>query len=365
MVSKSTILTGKWLLFAGTAILGGYLMMPGGKTVFPDAGLAKGNREIPGKETDTVSRMNGVSLTAPPEEVSGFHFERLKNQTGADWVSVIPYAFVFPGQPEVHFDVPRQWWGERTDGVAGQIRFAREHGLKIMLKPHVWVVHSGWIGEYGFETEEDWTAWEASYSQYILHFARLADSLGVELFCLSTETERAVRERPLFWLGLIARVREIYRGPLTYASNWDNYQQIPFWSALDFIGIDAYFPLTSSPAPDLEALLEAWKPYVAGIDSFQKQTGKPVLFTEYGYLSVPQGAWKTWTLENRLEELTPDMQSQSLAYEALFRTFWSHDWFAGGFLWKWYLEDQAGGPQDRDYTPQGKPVLEVIRSYYR
>jgi len=395
MSHKSTRLWQRALLLLFAAGLAGWLLSPVGAAwltpvpaeTFEEEPLLKDPLPV---STNSRPRMDGVSLTAPPRPVQVGTFPQLKAQTAADWVSVIPYAFCFPDDPAVHFDASGQWWGERSEGVVAQVQMARQQGMRVMLKPHVWVVRGGWIGEYGFDREEDWEQWERAYTRYILRFAQLADSLDADLFCLSTETERAVRERPAYWPQLIAAVRKVYDGPLTYAANWDNYQNIPFWRELDYIGIDAYFPLKAGdelltqaakptsreagnrPVPKdseqaaLEALLAAWEPHVQGMVAVQQQVGKPVLFTEYGYLSVPGNTWQTWKLENQLDRLPADPVAQRLAYQALYQTFWTQEWFAGGFLWKWYLDqDSRLKEYDRDYTPQGKEVLGVIRTWYQ
>jgi len=382
MEKKSTRIWQRALMFMTAAGLAGWLLSPVGAT-WLEPGAAREANPSPDKagelaahkgttegveygRTALPARMNGVSLTAPPQPVGAEVFEQLKTETAAGWVSVIPYAFCFASDPAVHFDVSRQWWGERSEGVVAQVRHARQHGMKVMIKPHVWVVHSGWIGEYGFDREEDWQRWEEAYQRYILRYARLADSLDAELFCISTETERAVRERPKFWDELIVKVREVYDGPLTYASNWDNFGNIPFWEQLDYIGINAYFPLLPTPEPSMEELKAAWQPHLEAVKAVQEKVGKPVLFTEYGYLSVPGSTWQTWKLENQLADLPADEVAQKQAYEALFQTFWPQEWFAGGFLWKWYLDKESRlHEHDRDYTPQGKAVLPLIREWYQ
>jgi len=45
------------------------------------------------------------------------------------------------------------------------------------------------------------------------------------------------------WKKLIQNIRKIYSGQLTYAANFDNYQNIAFWEDLDVMGINAYFKL--------------------------------------------------------------------------------------------------------------------------
>jgi len=46
------------------------------------------------------------------------------------------------------------------------------------------------------------------------------------------------------WRALIAEVRGIYGGPLSYAANFDQVAEVGFWDALDAIGVNAYFPLS-------------------------------------------------------------------------------------------------------------------------
>ena len=138
------------------------------------------------------------------------------------------------------------------------IREARRLGLKVMLKPHVWVRQQStreWRGTIGQDSEEGWRQWWEHYESFILHYARLAAQEEVEIFCIGVELSRAARERPKDWRRLIARVRKAYPGPLTYAANWwEEYDLLEFWRALDYIGINAFFPLSKVPNPSLEQL---------------------------------------------------------------------------------------------------------------
>ena len=95
--------------------------------------------------------------------------------------------------------------------------------------------------------------------EYIMHYARLAESAKVEAFCIGLELKHAVKERAAFWDGLIAQVRKVYSGKITYAANWDNFHNIPFWIKLDFIGINAYFPLSQENQPTSSELYDAWE----------------------------------------------------------------------------------------------------------
>ena len=234
--------------------------------------------------------------------------------------------------------------------------------MKVMLKPHVWVLGEGWTGDYKVEGEENWKSWESDYKSYILHHASLAESLGVELFCVGTEYRMPARERPAFWRNLIAGVRKVYNGKITYASNWDNYNKIAWWDAVDYVGVDAYFPLTEEEDPGVEAIKAGWISLRSDLEAFSKKWGRKILFTEYGYQSANGGAGKHWEVDKSWENTNMDLQSD--AYKALYESLWDEDWFSGGFLWKWHLTSWGAEANKTRFTPQGKPAEKIIAKWY-
>jgi hypothetical protein len=306
-----------------------------------------------------TGKINGVSLVSPPLFTDQVNFDPIV-AINSEWVAIIPYAFSRKNEPQVYFNWERQWWGERTEGVIQLTEMAKSNNLSVMLKPHVWVRGDGWPGDFQLATDKEWKIWEQDYEQYILHFARLADSLNIELFCIGTEFRKAVVQRPIFWEELIRKVRKVYSGKLTYAENWDNYENVSFWDQLDFIGIDAYFPVDTAAKPSLVQLQSGWQIQAKKLAQFSKKYDKQILFTEYGYQSQPGTAGNHW----ELNQSAVCLSCQSTAYEAIFTVFWRQDWFAGGFFWKWHFHEGIGGENDADFTPQGKPALNVISNYY-
>lgn len=312
----------------------------------------------------TNSKISGLTFVAPPEPFPQNPMPAV-NGVGANWIAVVPYAFTRLGVPNVHFDeFGGQWWGERPEGVCETIRMAHEAGVKVMLKPQVWIPR-GWTGTLDFTSEEDWAKWETAYEKYILRFAALADSMQTDMFCFATEFNNAIQKRPQFWNGLILKIRQIYKGKLTYSANWDDWDKAPFWSELDYIGLGGYFPLVAATTPDVEQLKDAWQPVKKRLQEFSKQQDKPVLFTEFGYLSVDSCGWRNWELERGIQNRKVNQQAQANCYEALFSTFRHEDWWAGGFLWKWFpnMRGHEGYPE-RDYTPQGKKGEGTVRKWY-
>lgn len=308
------------------------------------------------------AEINGVSFVSPPQPVHSESFQPIVD-VNANWVAIIPYAFSRSGEPEVHYNHNRQWWGEKPEGVIELIKSAHSYDLKVMLKPHVWVLGDGWPGEFTLETEDQWKIWEAAYQKYILHYAKIADSLDVGLYCIGTEYRKTVQQRPDFWQSLINEVRRNYQGPLTYAANWDNFKNVSFWNQLDFIGINAYFPLSKDKTPNVDRLLFHWKSYENELHRFHSTYNKPIIFTEFGYRSIDFAASGHWNLTS--DTLLPNPQAQSNALDALFLQFWSKSWIQGGFIWKWYPDHKdRGGIYDPHFTPQNKPAELVIRKWF-
>jgi hypothetical protein len=165
-----------------------------------------------------VTKTNGVNFVAPSRKVEDTCMLSVK-QVGAQWVALMPYAFARKGKPEIIHNVEGQWWGEKPEGIRACVGYARTYGLKVMIKPHVWVEGQGWAGDFKLEKEEEWKRWEQDYTQYIVEYARLAVNTGVEMLCIGTEYRQAVKLRPEFWRELIRQVRAVYPGQLTYAAN--------------------------------------------------------------------------------------------------------------------------------------------------
>lgn len=274
----------------------------------------------------------------------------------------MPFGFLRQNDASVYFNLDWQWWGEKKAGVIEMIKKSHENNYQVMLKPQLWLKDGAYTGKLTFNREIEWLEFEKSYAQFILDFAAIAEQNQVELFCIGTELQNVVKQRPKFWQQLILDVRQTYQGKITYAANWDEYSEFPFWQNLDYIGIDAYFPLSQSANPDITELKQAWKKLTHKLEKFSDSLNQKILFTEYGYTSSKTAVSSPWL---HLRETEPDSLIQSLALQAMYETIWNEDYLAGGFLWKWFPNHyQVGGSQDNDFTPQNKKSTETIKRYY-
>lgn len=342
-------------------------LVAGVSLLVTEGGKVSGEESMSAADGGSKPRLNGLTLEAPRRQVGPDWVQHFK-QVNANWVAIVPYAFCGNNQ-HVHYarrgqKVHGGWWGESPVGVRTTIQHAKSQGLKVMLKPQIWF-RGIWAGQFQLQTSAHWQSWEQDYDAYIDTMLQIAREEQVELFCLGTELRHSFNLRPDYWRGLIRRVRAVYDGKLTIAANWDNYHNVRFWSDLDYIGIDAYFPLTREAHPGVETLWAKWFPICNKLERFSRRHGRPILFTEYGYRSLPQTTWNNWEKEHQYH-YPVDLEAQATALTAMYQCFWPKDWFAGGFLWKYRLpHNVVGGPEDNNYTPQNKPAEEIVRTAYQ
>lgn len=315
------------------------------------------------KKKEHDSAIKGITVVATPNAIGARAFEKLKS-IHTEWVCFVPYGFSKKGSTNVQFNLDWQWWGEKISGVKTSIQEAKKLGLKVMLKPQVYVP-DGWVGDLDFETETEWQAWEAQYKKFIFSFLNVATEMDVEMFCIGTEFTISTQKRPQFWQQLIKEARSKYSGKITYSANWDHYKNIAFWDQLDYIGISSYFPLSDEKNPSLGQLLKKWVPIRKELKNFAHVHQKKILFTEYGYMSVDGCAGKAWEIEKNKDRLHINHYAQSNAYDALWTAMSTENYWHGGFLWKWFPDGMGHeGYPEKDYTPQDKPSEMIIKKWF-
>jgi hypothetical protein len=288
----------------------------------------------------------------------------LREEVHVEWIALTPFAYQRRADDvALHFgdDPP-------DDHLVHAIDRAHALGLRVLLKPHIWLrerTDSTWRGTIGMGSDEEWQRWFANYERFLLHYARLAQRADVDLLCVGVELARTMKEREDDWRALIGRVREVYDGPLTYAANWwGEYDEIGIWDAVDYVGVNAFFPLSSDADPGLDSLLVGAQRVADRIEAVHRATGRPVLFTEVGFKSTLGSTVTPWTWTRRYEPAV-DVDLQARAYRAVLEVFWARPWFHGMYWWKWYSHADHGGPRNGDFTPRGKPAESVLSEWFR
>ncbi|WP_426452647.1 glycoside hydrolase family 113 [Paenibacillus sp. S-38] len=278
---------------------------------------------------------------------------QMKERLGVNWATVAFAALQPHPQSTV---IPFEDAPTVTDEeVRWAIRRSKELGLRVCLKPVVNCADGTWRAHINFfdmdvPCEPKWSDWFASYTRFILHYARIAEETGCELFCIGCEmvqTDRRERE----WRQLIAEVRKVYSGPITY--NCDKYQEthVSWWDAVDIISSSGYYPIGD------------WENQLDRIEPVVRKHGKPFFFMEAGVPSREgsQHLPNDWGLQG-----APSEEVQEQYYEAMFGACDKRDWVLGFMLWDWpaRLYDRSAAAQNDDYCMYGKKAEAVVKRYY-
>ncbi|WP_245590622.1 glycoside hydrolase family 113 [Adhaeribacter aquaticus] len=319
---------------------------------------------------NSLPKMKGVNWVAG-DSITENQLTYLKTNN-IEWIAQTPFGWQAAyNLPEIKMNTKasRAYWGESDRGIVYTTRLAKKFGIKTLLKPHLWLRdRSGkWLGDIDMQNESQWQEWFKYYRTFILHYAKLAQAEEIEAFCIGTELHKTAVTHEADWRKLIKEIRQVYPGKLTYAANWYlEYEQIKFWDALDFIGIQAYFPLTKKHNPSLQELKKGWQNHLPAIEKIAKKYNKPIVFTEAGYKNTTDAAIEPWAWPKRGETNLENesAETQASCYEALFQSVWQKSWFSGMFIWKWYPKVRDNNRDHRDFTPQHKPAEKTLATWY-
>jgi hypothetical protein len=153
------------------------------------------------------------------------------------------------------------------------------------------------------------------------------------------------------WRALVAHVREVYDGLITY--NCDKYQEdrVTWWDAVDVIASSGYYPSGE------------WETQLDRIEAVVAREDKPFVFLEAGCPSRTGSpdAPNDWALDGG-----PSPQAQAAWLAEMFEACRRRPWVQGFFLWDWpaRLYDASDGPLNRDYCVFAKPGADVVRHAY-
>ncbi len=332
----------------------------------------------------SAQKINGMSFSGPNNV--GLNIEMFENikLSNSNWIALVPEALL--DRSTLSLGDNKAYWGGTIEANTQAILLAKEVGFKICLKPHIVLPKQSkspsesidsidnqrsnkktdrtkgaeWRGAINFKNESDWDILERNYEAYIIELAEIAEEHEVELFAIGTELKKFTKNRSHFWEQLIKKVRTIYSGKVTYAANWDEYDNITFWDELDYIGVDSYFPINKSETPETNQTIKNWEKIAKKLEELSVTYDKKILLTEFGYRNVSYAGKHPWTHDDG--ESNSNNLAQENLYKAFFQTFWKESWIAGGFSWKWFaipLDDQ-----NTTFSIQGKPTIKIVQKWY-
>ncbi len=281
---------------------------------------------------------------------------------GVEWIAAIPYGYM-----ETHDSTRIHTAGHNIYGESDESMFqlkldAQKLGMKIMMKPQIWISHDSWPGKINMNSAEEWDEWFDSYEQWIIHYALISELMHADLFCLGTELVEATTQHPERWREMIARVRRIYSGPIVYAANWGKeFEEITFWDALDYMGLDNYYPVRKSVDENSDVMRAGFLEQKAKLKALAIRWQKPLLFTEIGYMAN-EGAG----MGSREDQYTKyDEAMQAECYKLALETYWNEPWFAGMYWWKWFSNPDDSGIDADAHSPHGRKAGRILAEWYK
>ena len=269
----------------------------------------------------------------------------MKQRTGATHVIFAPRA-----EQATPYCEKISWAsGVSDDELRSMILHAQQLGLTVFLKPTVncsdgvWRAHIHCF-DVDVPCEPKWSNWFAAYTAFQLHYARIAEETGCAMFLAGCEMV-GTEHREAEWRRLIADIRSVYRGPVSY--NTDKYQEghVQWWDAVDVISSSGYYPLS------------CWEQELDRIEIIVRRFGKPFFFAETGCMSV-HGAGAVpndWEVQG-----TPDETEQAGWYAEMLKACSRRPWISGIALWDWPADLGHASP----YSVCGKEAEAVIRRYF-
>ncbi len=281
---------------------------------------------------------------------------------GSNAVSITPFSYMRDPHRPVFLRHSRSAGSENDESIIHAAWCAHKLGMTVMLKPHIWLGGGSWPGDIEMRSEPDWQKFFDYYYRWMRHYAVLAEMYQMETLCVGVELGQTTAAQPEKWRELIRRLGQLYSGKMTYAANWGReFEKMSFWDALDYIGLNCYYPLSNSDRADDAALRAGVRNICERIEPVQRRYGKPVILTEIGFTSTPA----PWLQPHESARRKPvNLADQARSYAAVFQEFYGRKWLRGIYWWKWPTYLEYGGPQDNDFTPNGKPAESVVAEWY-
>lgn len=288
------------------------------------------------------------------QEKSAFDsLKKMKENTNSNFVILAPNGLQDTAQSEEIC-----YTSEATvsdDELKGMIDYAKELGMRVALKPTVNCKNGTWRAHVNFFDEDvvcepKWCNWFESYTEFQLHYARLAKEMGVEMHIAGCEMVMA-EHREAEWRKLIADIRSEFDGLVSY--NTDKYQEhnVKWWDAVDVISSSGYYSL------------EDWENQLDRIEAVVKKFQKPFFFAEAGCMSIVDSnkVPNDWTVQGEA-----DAKGQADWYEAMFQACLKREWVKGMAFWSWssHLYTKNDALKRKDYEIYAKPAEKIVKKYF-
>jgi hypothetical protein len=286
---------------------------------------------------------------------------------GNNWVclAVLNYQKTFCST-EIKWDFTRT----PTDrDIAFAAEKAHSNGVKVCLKPmlnsddRVWRAHIDFPDNNMSDVDIYWSEWFASYTNFMLHYAELAEELGCEMLCIGCEM-LATERKTAYWRELIEKVRGVYTGKLVYNTNHGMEDKSEWVDKLDYIGTSAYY-MVGKTSSDKASMTAEWEKIRSRLNLIAEKLGKKYIFMEIGCRSATGCSAMPWDFTHR--DLPWNENEQADFYESCLDVFEKESSFAGVFWWDWstfIYDTREAAAKDVGFNIHLKKAEKVLKERY-
>ena len=312
---------------------------------------------------------NRLPVNGYGSEQSAWAIEEIAG-LGAEWVTITPYATMIDCEDTKIFPF-FEFPPEKAKTMAvGAIRQAKKEGMKVFVAPHVYPWDWCWRGELrpgGGETgtQEGWDAWFASYRAYLMDMAHMAADEDADMLSIGLELKSASNRFGHRFAAMAEEIRTFFPGKLTYCANWDEAPDVAFWQHLDYIGVNAFYPMSDTGSADPEEIINVAQRIALELEELSQVYGKQVIFTEVGFKALRGALKEPWIWPEYVENPVVDNEIQALLFDITFWNLWDREWFGGLFVWR-YMSDPSDYSQEPPfgYPPRLKPAEPIIQTWF-
>ena len=218
----------------------------------------------------------------------------------------------------------------------------------------------GWRGVIA---PESISSWFASYTSMIDNYAVLSQKIGVNILTIGVELT-SMETYTQYWDTLISQVRDVFKGSITYSSNWTPQlisNRVQFWNKLNFISTDIFVPVQG---PSLENMIIQFKNYLSTLNTAYSEYKIPIIVSELGTTSQVGSYTEPWIWNVG----TPySASAQANYYEAAFVALSSYSFVRGIYIWDVPFDQLLGNynpKTDIGYNPLGKEAETVMQQNF-
>nr|MDO8111324.1 hypothetical protein [Candidatus Sigynarchaeota archaeon] len=277
------------------------------------------------------------------------------NASSVEWVAINAYWYQANLTSTTIYP---DFWTESLENLSDAVQYARSIGLHVLYKPMIQVATGEWRAWIHYSPE-----WMQSYTDWLVSQAADAEQWGVEIFCIGCEMN-SMQSHSYAMRTMIAEVREVFHGKLTYSANYDSFWYLDWYDAIDIIGISMYPAMAFDYSPTAQELIQFWNGFYTRLEALSAKWNLPVMFTEIGAEALDGSNMSP--SHNQISTVR-DVEELCDIYRSVFESrLWTAPWFKGVYWWVWdnYEPDPEHPENDINFSPEIPAVLAILTTEY-